>query len=126
MVMSKVKKPIVLPLATRRMFILMEYVMQSDRYKVDSETDFLNSIGFNPANLWNLKNGVNKGKPTSFTLSQITAAYKIYGVDANWFVDETHIEMLRKDKPVDIISALTSTVLMAIDELKNGQKLSKM
>lgn len=116
-----VKKQLPIPLVNRRMFILMDYVIQSERYKIDSKSDFLNSIGFSPENLWNLQNGNYKGKPQSFTLMQVATACKIYGVDANWFIDESYTEMHRKDKPVDIVSALTSTVLMAIDELKKRQ-----
>lgn len=124
MVMQKkkqVKKSTVLPLVDRRMLILMEYVIQSDKYKVDSESDFLFSIGFNPGNLWNLKNGRSTGRPQSFTLKHITAACKLYGVDANWFIDENYTEMHRKDKPMDVVSNLTSAVLMAINELKKRQ-----
>jgi hypothetical protein len=124
MVMGKkiVKKQPVLPLVNRRMFLLMEYVMQSDKYpKIKKESDFLITIGFTAANLWNLKHANYTGKPQSFTWIQVAAACKVYGVDANWLIDEDYTEMFRKDRPMDVVSNLTSAVLMAIDELKKRQ-----
>lgn len=66
-----------LPIYDQRMILLMRHCMDSE--VVESQKDFLESIGFNPASLKDVRAGRR-----SFTVEQMVAACKKYKVNMNW------------------------------------------
>ena len=85
----------------QRILLLMRHCIDSQL--CDTQKDFLESIGFQPTNLRQVRNGSQ-----SFTLEQIHSAAEKYKINVNWIFGFG--EEMRLKKSSDILTQLKDAV----------------
>lgn len=90
-----------IPIWDTRILLLMKHCM--DLELCETQKEFLESIGFQPTNLRQVKNGVQ-----SFTLEQIHAAAVKYKVNVNWIFGLD--DEMRAKKPGAVLVQLKDAI----------------
>jgi hypothetical protein len=98
-----------LPVYDQRMILLMRHCIDSE--KAENQKDFLESIGFNPASLKDVKSGAR-----SFAVEQMVAACKKYKVNMNWLTGFS--SDMRMAKSRSALQNLKDSVRVLESELK--------
>lgn len=108
-------------LPDKRMLELMDFVISNKVKGVGTKGAFFKSLGFvNAGNLSQIKKGLH-----SFRNEHLMKAVKVYNVDANFFLDETHYAMLKvneKKTPLQLLNEAVKVVSLALKEAKTEAK----
>lgn len=105
-----------IPIYDQRVLDLMANAIGTGR--VDSQKDFLESIGFNPTNLKQVKKQIGERGRQSFTVDQMIATCKKYGVTMDWLTgltnDPTPAKQVKKKTPVQLLEEAVLAVKSSV------------
>jgi len=84
----------------------MDFVVSNKIKGVENKEAFLLSIGYTtPTNLYKIENGSQ-----SFRIEHLINCCKVYGVDANYLLVKSHIQMIVNSSKVSAIANLEMAV----------------
>ncbi len=90
----------------QRVLNVIDFFVKNKINGIETEADFLHPIGYlNVSNLILVKNGTN-----AFTAKQLQAIVNLYGVDANYLLNEKHLTMLYIGREVSPIIQIKQAV----------------
>lgn len=102
-----------LSLCNQRMLLLMEFIISNRINNVRSKEGFFRSIGLKSAANYT---AISRGKQ-SFPSNAVHVAIHVYGLDANYFFYEDHLEMYKSGKEMSAIQQLQAATNRAVKEL---------
>jgi len=89
-----------LPIYDTRMLALMRHCISTG--KAEHQKDFLETIGFNPTNLKQVRKPMGTKGRQSFTIEQMTAACKKYKISMDWICGlSNEMNLTKKRTPAE-------------------------
>lgn len=93
-----------LPIYDLRMLALMRHCIETKL--AESQKDFLETIGFNPTNLKQIRKSIDEKGRQSFTIDHMMAACKKYKVSMDWICGFTpEMKLARNWTAVEMLDA---------------------
>lgn len=118
-----------LPIYDLRMLALMRHCIETKL--AESQKDFLETIGFNPTNLKQIRKSIDEKGRQSFTIDHMMAACKKYKVSMDWICGFTpEMKLARNWTAVQMLDAAIVAVKAELSQVsgrtqKNTQRHRK-
>ena len=103
-----------LSLSNQRMLSAIQFITDNHIKGIKSERECLERIGMKFAgNISNIRHGSQ-----SFTIKHITEICKLFSLDANYFVDELHTQLLKEKKSISPLMRLKDAVQAMANDIE--------